>query len=116
MAHVKVETRTSSTRPSIAALSLTRSAAGVAREMARMVLPVNLYTQFYWTVNARSLMNFLSLRADSHAQWEIQRYAEALASHFAAIMPWTWSAFLSFAWKGENPSISAGKQAAVGAP
>ena len=46
-------------------------AAGAAREMARMILPVNLYTQFYWTVNARSLMNFVSLRADVHAQWEI---------------------------------------------
>jgi thymidylate synthase (FAD) len=81
-------------------------AAGVAREMARMVLPVNLYTEFYWTVNARSLMNFLSLRADTHAQWEIQQYAEALAGHFASKMPWTWSSFLSFAWKGTNPKIS----------
>lgn len=86
-------------------------AAGVAREMARMVLPVNLYTQFYWTVNARSLINFLSLRADVHAQWEIQQYAEALAEIFSQNMPWTWSAFLSFAWKGENPLIAGKKQA-----
>lgn len=78
---------------------------GVAREMARMVLPVNLYTQFYWTVNARSLMNFLALRADSHAQWEIQRYAEALASIFSDKMPWTWEAFLAHAWKGNNPAF-----------
>lgn len=81
--------------------------AGVAREMARMVLPVNLYTQFYWTVNARSFMNFLSLRADAHAQWEIQQYAEALAQYFARLMPWTWSAFLTHAWKGVNPNIAA---------
>jgi thymidylate synthase (FAD) len=67
--------------------------AGVAREMARMVLPVNLYTQFYWTINARSLMNFVTLRADSHAQWEIQRYAEAIAGFFQAKMPWTYEAF-----------------------
>ncbi|MDD5630372.1 MAG: FAD-dependent thymidylate synthase, partial [Elusimicrobia bacterium] len=53
-------------------------AAGVAREMARLVLPLNLYTQFYWTVNCRSLMNFISLRADEHAQWEMQQYALAL--------------------------------------
>lgn len=79
--------------------------AGVAREMARMVLPVNLYTEFYWTVNARSLMNFIGLRADKHAQWEIQQFAEAMAVHFAREMPWTYSAFLSHAWKGENPKF-----------
>src|SRR3989338_1575227 len=91
-----------------AALSLYREmlAAGVAREMARMVLPVNLYTQFYWTVNARSFMNFLSLRADAHAQLEIQAYAEALARHFERLMPWTWAAFLTHAWKGVNPKLA----------
>jgi thymidylate synthase (FAD) len=82
-------------------------AAGVAREMARMVLPVSLYTQFYWTVNARSLMNFIALRADRHAQWEIRQYAEALAAVFAAKMPWTWEAFLKRAWKGDNAGLGA---------
>jgi len=67
--------------------------AGVAREMARMVLPVAQYTQFHWTVNARSLFNFLSLRADAHAQREIRDYAEALIKIFRAKMPWTWEAF-----------------------
>lgn len=75
-----------------------------------MALPVNLYTQFYWTVNARSLMNFVSLRADSHAQWEIQQYAEALAQFFAERLPWTWDAFLAFAWKGANPRLDASKR------
>ena len=55
---------------------------GVARELARIVLPLSHYTEFYWTVNMRSLMNFLSLRADSHAQWEIQQYALAIAEYF----------------------------------
>jgi len=68
--------------------------AGVAREMARMVLPVAQYTQFHWTVNARSLMNFLSLRMDSHAQLEIQEYANAISKIFKARMPWTWDAFV----------------------
>ena len=90
-------------------------AAGVAREMARMVLPVNLYTEFYWTVNARSLMNFLSLRADGHAQAEIQRYAEALAEVFAQSCPWTWEAFLANVWKGANPSLDAAKEKACAA-
>ena len=82
-------------------------AQGVAREMARMVLPVNLYTEFYWTINARSLMNFITLRADVHAQWEIQQYGEALAGIFAEKMPWTWDAFLVHGWKGQNPKIDA---------
>ncbi len=67
--------------------------AGAAREMARMVLPVAQYTQFYWSINARSLLNFISLRADSHAQWEIRRYAEAIQTIFRAKMPWTWEAY-----------------------
>lgn len=79
---------------------------GVAREMARMVLPVCQYTQFYWTINARSLMNFISLRADSHAQLEMQQYALALAGVFKGKMPWTWDAFRAITWKGENPLIS----------
>jgi thymidylate synthase (FAD) len=84
---------------------------GVAREMARMVLPVNLYTEFYWTVNARSLMNFVVLRADAHAQWEIQQYGEAMARSFKELMPWTYEAFLRDAWKGENESIAAERAA-----
>jgi thymidylate synthase (FAD) len=80
-------------------------AAGVAREMARLVLPLNLYTQFYWTVNSRSLMNFISLRADEHAQWEMQQYALTLSGFFSRRMPWTWAAFLSHSWKGRNPAF-----------
>lgn len=67
--------------------------AGVAREMARGVLPVCQYTQFYWSVNARSLLNFLSLRTDNHAQWEIRVYADAIAKIFQEKMPWSWEAF-----------------------
>lgn len=67
--------------------------AGAAREMARMVLPVAQYTEFHWTINARSLLNFINLRADSHAQWEIRRYAEAIQEMFREKMPWTWEAY-----------------------
>lgn len=90
-------------------------AAGVAREMARMVLPVNAYTEFYWTVNARALMNFLSLRADVHAQWEIQQYAEALAGSFKAKMPWTYDAFVLHVWRGKNAAIDKQKEALAAA-
>jgi len=67
--------------------------AGAAREMARIVLPVGQYTQFHWTINARSLLNFISLRADDHAQYEIRRYAEAILGIFREKMPWTWEAY-----------------------
>ncbi|NLI10679.1 MAG: FAD-dependent thymidylate synthase [Elusimicrobia bacterium] len=66
---------------------------GAAREMARMVLPVSMYTEYYWTINARSLLNFLKLRTDSHAQYEIREYAKVITEIFKEKMPWTWEAF-----------------------
>ena len=68
---------------------------GVARELARSVLPVGAYTEFYWTVNARALMNFVSLRAAETAQREIRRYAEAVEQLFAERMPVTHGAFVA---------------------
>jgi thymidylate synthase (FAD) len=70
-------------------------ARGVARELARNVLPVGIYTQFFWTVNARSLMNFVALRNAEAAQREIRRYAEAVETLFAARMPVTHAAFVA---------------------
>ena len=69
--------------------------AGVAREVARSVLPVGAYTEFYWTVNARSLMNFVSLRAAETAQREIRRYAEAVERFLELQMPITYAAFVA---------------------
>jgi thymidylate synthase (FAD) len=69
--------------------------AGVARELARAVIPVGAYTEFYWTVNARSLMNFISLRAAEAAQREIRRYADACERLFAEHMPVTHDAFVA---------------------
>jgi thymidylate synthase (FAD) len=68
---------------------------GVARELARSVLPVGAYTEFYWTVNARALMNFLSLRNSESAQREIRRYAEACETFLAEKMPVTYTAFVA---------------------
>jgi thymidylate synthase (FAD) len=67
---------------------------GVARELARAVMPVGSYTEFYWTVNARSLMNFVSLRAAETAQREIRRYADACEQFLAEEMPITYQAFV----------------------
>jgi thymidylate synthase (FAD) len=69
--------------------------AGVARELARCVMPVGAYTEFFWTVNARALMNFVSLRAAETAQREIRRYAEACETFFAERMPITHAAFVA---------------------
>lgn len=71
-------------------------AEGVAKEQARIVLPLALYTQFYWTVNARSLMNFLSLRAERHAQEEIRAYADVIMGIFKKKMPWSYQAFIKY--------------------
>ena len=76
--------------------------AGVARELARIVLPLALYTEFYWTVNARSLMNFLSLRAEAHAQQEIRAYADVIMDVFREKMPWTYEAFLRHWFRAQS--------------
>src|SRR5512132_497515 len=68
---------------------------GVARELARAVMPVGAYTEFYWTVNARALMNFVSLRSAENAQREIRRYADAVELLFAEWMPVTYEAFVA---------------------
>ena len=75
--------------------------AGVAREVARMVLPVTIYSSAYVTMNARALMNFLSLRRKvegshfvSYPQREIEMVAEVYEDHFAQLMPLTHSAFI----------------------
>lgn len=67
---------------------------GVAKEIARTVIPVGAYTEFYWTVNARSLMNFVSLRTNENAQREIQAFAQRIEYHFAEQMPITHRAFV----------------------
>jgi thymidylate synthase (FAD) len=69
---------------------------GLAKELARSLLPFGIYTQFYWTVNARSLMNFISLRNSAEAQYEIRIYARAVEQLFAAKMPVTHSCFEDF--------------------
>lgn len=64
---------------------------GVAREQARAIMPVGQYTEFYWTVNFRSLMNFLSLRNHEHAQPEIQAYAQAIEKVVSSLQELTYS-------------------------
>lgn len=66
---------------------------GVARELARMVLPLNIYTAWYWTVNLKNLLDFLRLRTDAHAQKEIREYANAIVELIQPIVPVTLAAW-----------------------
>lgn len=68
---------------------------GIAPEQARLFLHVNHYSEMYWTVNARSLMNFLNLRNAPQAQWEIRQYAGFVEQMFSEVMPVTYQAFQS---------------------
>ena len=66
---------------------------GIAREMARMVLPVNIYTEIYATWDMKNLLHFISLRDDAHAQAEIQEYGRAIKTMCKRLFPWTMEAY-----------------------
>jgi thymidylate synthase (FAD) len=70
--------------------------AGLARELARMNLPVNFYTQMYWKIDLHNLLHFLSLRADSHAQYEIRVYAEEMLKIVEKWVPTVYEAFMQY--------------------
>ena len=69
---------------------------GLARELARMNLTLNTYTQWYWKTDLHNLLNFLSLRADRHAQYEIRAYAETMLETVRAWVPSAYAAFLDY--------------------
>jgi thymidylate synthase (FAD) len=69
---------------------------GLARELARINLSLNFYTQWYWKIDLHNLLNFLSLRADPHAQYEIRAYAEIMLGILARRVPMTHAAFLEY--------------------
>ncbi len=77
---------------------------GVARELARMVLPLNTYTEWYWKIDLHNLMHFLSLRFDHHAQYEIRVYAEKMLEILKKWVPVTYEAFVTH--RLENISLS----------
>ena len=69
---------------------------GLARELARMNLTLNSYTQWYWKTDLLNLLNFLALRADSHAQFEIREYADAMMHTVKKWVPTTYEAFIDY--------------------
>jgi len=81
--------------------------AGLARELARMNLPANIYTQWYWKVDLHNLFHFLRLRADAHAQYEIRVYAEAICNLVADWVPAAYGAFEDYRMGGATLSSKA---------
>ena len=69
------------------------SKSGIARELARMNLTLNTYTQWYWKIDLNNLLHFLALRADDHAQYEIRVYADAMLDIVKKLVPLTYEAF-----------------------
>jgi len=81
--------------------------AGLARELARMNLPANIYTQWYWKVDLHNLFHFLRLRADAHAQYEIRVYAQKMCEIVADWVPFAYAAFEDYRVGGETLSAKA---------
>ena len=73
---------------------------GVARELARAILPVNLYTEWYWKNDLHNLLHFVGLRSDSHAQFEIRVFSDAMASYIKKVAPHAWEAYQDYAVNG----------------
>jgi len=80
---------------------------GLARELARMNLPANIYTQWYWKVDLHNLLHFLRLRADAHAQYEIRVYAEEICKLVADWVPFAYRAFEDYRMGGATLSATA---------
>ena len=73
---------------------------GVARELARAILPVNLYTEWYWKNDLHNLLHFIGLRSDDHAQYEIRVFSDAMAESVKAVAPFAWEAYQDYVVKG----------------
>jgi thymidylate synthase (FAD) len=85
-------------------------AEGLARELARINLPLSLYTEWYWKIDLHNLLHFLSLRLDQHAQWEIRKYAEVIAEMVQAVCPMAYEAFVDYRLKAvylSGPEVDA---------
>lgn len=77
---------------------------GLARELARMNLPVNFYTQWYWKIDLHNLLHFVMLRADPHAQYEIREYARIILDIVRKWVPYTYEAFMDYRFNSANLS------------
>jgi len=72
------------------------TAGEVARELARIDLPLSTYTQWYWKIDLHNLLHFLTLRVDAHAQWEIQEYGRVMAGMLKRVAPLSYEAWIDY--------------------
>ena len=84
----------------------------VARELARIDLPLSTYTQWYWKIDLHNLLHFLRLRVDDHAQWEIQAYGRVMAGMLRRVAPLSYEAWIDYEVMGAR--MSAGELAVLG--
>jgi thymidylate synthase (FAD) len=77
-------------------------AVGLARELARVNLPLSMYTEWYWKIDLHNLMHFLKLRIDPHAQYEIRQYALAMGEIVKTVCPISWEAFEDYILQAEK--------------
>lgn len=94
---------------------------GLSREQARIILPLNLYTEWYWKIDLRNLVHFLGLRCDSHAQWETREFAEAVLSLIKNLVPFTVKAWEDYSPMRDaitltGPEVKALRQCNIGGP
>jgi thymidylate synthase (FAD) len=80
----------------------------IARELARIDLPLSTYTQWYWKIDLHNLLHFLTLRVDAHAQWEIRQYGEVMAGMLQRVAPLSYEAWLDYNVLGTH--VSAGER------
>ncbi len=80
---------------------------GLARELARMNLPINCYTQWYWKIDLHNLLHFLHLRVDKHAQYEIRVYADVILDMVKKWVPAAYNAFVKYRQNGKSLSLEA---------
>ncbi len=83
----------------------------VAREIARIDLPLSTYTQWYWKIDLHNLLHFLTLRVDAHAQWEIRAYGEVMAGIVKRVAPLTYEAWIDYDVTGAH--LSRGEMDAI---
>ncbi len=83
----------------------------VAREIARIDLPLSTYTQWYWKIDLHNLLHFLTLRVDSHAQWEIREFGRVMAGMLQRVAPLTYEAWIDYNVLGTH--LSYGERAAL---
>ena len=76
----------------------------VARELARIDLPLSTYTQWYWKIDLHNLLHFLTLRVDAHAQWEIQEYGRVMAGMLQRVAPLSYEAWIDYDVRGTHLS------------